>query len=63
MNTEDKLESQEASEATPRRAADPAKRDSLLELGEIKVIKPLRMVHEDPGDDPYNHTGRFTRED
>ncbi len=60
MNREDKAPDQ----ATPDRHRSPVQpdpRDGAAEPGEIKLIKPLRVSDEDPGGDPYNRTGRFTR--
>ena len=62
MNPEDKAPEQGAS-ARHRSLAKPDPRDAALELGEIKLIKPLRVADEDPGSDPYNRTGRFTVKD
>ena len=59
-NPEDKVEDQATPAPAHRRPSDRAPADAALELGEINLIKPLRVTDEDPGGDPYNHTGRFT---
>ncbi len=38
---------------------DQAKGDA--EYGKVKLVKPLDISSDDPGGDPYNSTGRFSR--
>ena len=40
-----------------------ASEEAALELGEIRVTKPLRIPDDEMGGDPYNHTGRFSTDD
>ena len=63
MNPEDKVQDQDVATEAPKGPADEAPADPSLELGEIKLIKPLRITDEDLGGDPYNRTGRFTAKD
>ena len=62
LNSEDKARDQARSASREPKQPPPAKRrqDAALELGEIRLIQPLGVTDEDPGGDPYNHTGRFT---
>ncbi len=59
MNPEEKSQNQGDAVDTHRRPEADASADAALELGEIKLIKPLRVADEDLGSDPYNRTGRF----
>ena len=61
MNPEDKTQDQESATEVPKHPAPDAPAEASLELGEIKLIKPLRITDEDLGGDPYNRTGRFTK--
>ena len=62
LNPDDKAKRQATPKAVPRRPVDTPDADPALELGEIKLVKPLQIADEDPGGDPYNRTGRFSVE-
>lgn len=63
INPEDKAQIPATAPDNPRRTPGRAGTEAALEMGEIKLIKPLRVTDEDPGGDPYNSTGRFTIND
>ena len=43
-------------EQTPDAAAE----DSAADLATLTVKQPLKVLNDDLGSDPYNHTGRFS---
>ncbi len=50
----------DASTTEPQRAPDELSEDSPADLATLNSNRPLEIVDEEVGSDPYNHTGRFS---
>jgi len=50
----------DTSKTEPEQAAEEAAADSATDLATLTVHQPLKILNEEVGSDPYNHTGRFS---
>lgn len=50
----------DTSRPEPREARETTAEDSAADMATLSANQPLRILNDEVGSDPYNHTGRFS---